>query len=53
LSVDEVSEALDYLDLDPSTVASLLPASEETGTNEQELKQYLLENDIDLSQLEL
>ena len=53
LSVDEVSAALDYLDLDASTVASLLPVNEESGTNEQELKQYLLENDIDLSQLEL
>lgn len=53
LSVDEVSEAIDYLDLDVTTVASLLSANDESSTGEQELQQYLLDNDIDLSQLEL
>jgi hypothetical protein len=53
ISVDDVSEALDYLDLDPATVASLLPASEESANTEQEVSQYLLDNDIDLSLLEL
>lgn len=53
LTVDEVSEVIDYLDLDAATVANLLPVTDESGSGEHDMKQYLLENDIDLSQLEL